>query len=197
MTHKSWGSTVSDTDSVGGGSGLGSPTTSTGTTSCHDYLKNILHVFGICINCFILFINFFLGDISKIARTSSTGTMSSNEDADEKDSNVTSFETPSERKPCTDVFRSNLCVSSSFWLSVQHFADINGIEPEIVVHTGPFRNVGLSKAAQTHKLRKLRSPSKCRECDSYVYFQGAECEEVSHVCCAWPRVWNEPGLLKG
>ncbi|XP_059425423.1 rho GTPase-activating protein 45-like isoform X3 [Carassius carassius] len=123
MTHKSWGSTVSDTDSVEGGSGLGSPTTST-------------------------------GDISKMTRTSSTGTMSSNEDADEKDSNVTSFETP----------------------------NINGIEPEIVVPTGPFRNVGLSKAAQTHKLRKLRSPSKCRECDSYVYFQGAECEECFLAC---------------
>uniref|UniRef100_A0A672T010 Rho GTPase activating protein 45 n=1 Tax=Sinocyclocheilus grahami TaxID=75366 RepID=A0A672T010_SINGR len=123
MTHKSWGSTVSDTDSVGGGSGLGSPTTST-------------------------------GDISKMARTSSTGTMSSNEDPDEKDSNVTSFETP----------------------------NLNGIEPEIVVPTGPFRNVGLSKAAQTHKLRKLRSPSKCRECDSYVYFQGAECEECFLAC---------------
>uniref|UniRef100_A0A672T1D9 Rho GTPase activating protein 45 n=1 Tax=Sinocyclocheilus grahami TaxID=75366 RepID=A0A672T1D9_SINGR len=114
MTHKSWGSTVSDTDSVGGGS----------------------------------------GDISKMARTSSTGTMSSNEDPDEKDSNVTSFETP----------------------------NLNGIEPEIVVPTGPFRNVGLSKAAQTHKLRKLRSPSKCRECDSYVYFQGAECEECFLAC---------------
>ncbi|XP_056303701.1 rho GTPase-activating protein 45-like isoform X4 [Danio aesculapii] len=123
MTHKSWGSTVSDTDSVGGGSGLESPTTST-------------------------------GDISKMTRTSSTGTMSSNEDVDEKDANVTSFET----------------------------SNINGIEPEIAVHTGPFRNIGLSKAAQTHKLRKLRSPSKCRECDSYVYFQGAECEECFLAC---------------
>lgn len=45
--------------------------------------------------------------------------------------------------------------------------------------TGPFRNIGLSKAAQTHRLRKLRAPSKCRECNSYVYFQGAECEEVT------------------
>lgn len=34
----------------------------------------------------------FLGDITKIPRTSSTGTMSSNEDADEKDGNVNSFE---------------------------------------------------------------------------------------------------------
>lgn len=57
--------------------------------------------------------------------------------------------------------------------------DINGMDPDVVVSTRPFRNVGLSKAAQTHRLRKLRTPSKCRECDSYVYFQGAECEEVS------------------
>lgn len=82
------------------------------------------------------------------------------------------------REKCAHIFLSNLCLSSGFSLSAQPFADINGIEPEIVVPTGPFRNVGLSKAAQTHKLRKLRSPSKCRECDSYVYFQGAECEEV-------------------
>ncbi|XP_053369067.1 rho GTPase-activating protein 45 isoform X1 [Clarias gariepinus] len=123
MTHKSWGSTVSDTDSVVGGNDLGSPTHSA-------------------------------GDISKIARTSSTGTMSSNEDADEKDGAMANFE-PS---------------------------NINGIEPEIVVPTGPFRNVGLSKAAQTHRLRKLRSPAKCRQCDSYVYFQGAECEECFLAC---------------
>ncbi len=43
---------------------------------------------------------------------------------------------------------------------------------------GPFRNALMSKAAQTHKLRKLRAPSKCRECDGLVVFQGAECEEV-------------------
>ncbi|XP_053153133.1 rho GTPase-activating protein 45 isoform X2 [Hemicordylus capensis] len=59
---------------------------------------------------------------------------------------------------------------------------INGIPPEISTPTGPFRNVGLSKAAQTHRLRKLRTPSKCRECNSYVYFQGAECEEC-HLAC--------------
>ncbi|KAK1805916.1 hypothetical protein P4O66_012961 [Electrophorus voltai] len=121
--HRNWGSMVSDTDSVGGGNDLGSPTTST-------------------------------GDISKMARTSSTGTMSSNEDVDDKDGTMATFEA----------------------------SNINGIEPEIVVPTGPFRNVGLSKAAQTHKLRKLRSPAKCRQCDSYVYFQGAECEECFLAC---------------
>lgn len=45
---------------------------------------------------------------------------------------------------------------------------------------GPFRNAQMSKAAQTHKLRKLRAPSKCRECDSLVVFHGAECEEVKY-----------------
>ncbi|XP_034530127.1 rho GTPase-activating protein 45 isoform X2 [Notolabrus celidotus] len=93
-------------------------------------------------------------DISKIARTSSTGTMSSNEDVDEKDGTSNSFETPS----------------------------MNGMDPDVVVSTRPFRNVGLSKAAQTHRLRKLRTPAKCRECDSYVYFQGAECEECILAC---------------
>lgn len=92
------------------------------------------------------------GDISKIPRTSSTCTVSSNEDTEDK--NVTPFETP----------------------------NINGMDPDVVVSTRPFRNVGLSKAAQTHRLRKLRTPSKCRECDSYVYFQGAECEECFLAC---------------
>lgn len=62
---------------------------------------------------------------------------------------------------------------------------INGITPELAAPTGPFRNVGLSKAAQTHRLRKLRAPSKCRECNSYVYFQGAECEEVGWDSWGW------------
>lgn len=56
---------------------------------------------------------------------------------------------------------------------------------EMVIETasspGPFRNTQMSKAAQTHKLRKLRAPSKCRECDSLVVFHGAECEEVTLV----------------
>uniref|UniRef100_A0A8C5HB57 Rho GTPase-activating protein 29 n=1 Tax=Gouania willdenowi TaxID=441366 RepID=A0A8C5HB57_GOUWI len=47
---------------------------------------------------------------------------------------------------------------------------------------GPFRNANMSKAALTHKLRKLRAPSKCRECDSLVVFHGAECEECSLAC---------------
>lgn len=63
-------------------------------------------------------------------------------------------------------------------------ADLNGMAPELpmAVPSGPFRNMGLSKAARTHRLRKLRTPAKCRECNSYVYFQGAECEECCLAC---------------
>uniref|UniRef100_A0A8C9WUL4 Rho GTPase activating protein 45 n=1 Tax=Scleropages formosus TaxID=113540 RepID=A0A8C9WUL4_SCLFO len=93
------------------------------------------------------------GDREKMARTLSSGTMSSTEDLDEKDGSI-------------------MCFDQS----------LNGIEPEATVPTGPFRNVGLSRAAQTHRLRKLRTPAKCRECDSYVYFQGAECEECFLAC---------------
>uniref|UniRef100_A0A8B9HMX2 Rho GTPase activating protein 45a n=1 Tax=Astyanax mexicanus TaxID=7994 RepID=A0A8B9HMX2_ASTMX len=96
---------------------------------------------------------FISGDVSKASRPVSAGTLSSNEDLDDQDGNMASFE-----------------------------QSMNGIEPEMTVSTGPFRNVGLSKAAKTHRLRKLRTPSKCRECDSYVYFQGAECEECFLAC---------------
>uniref|UniRef100_A0A8C8BFA5 Rho GTPase activating protein 45 n=1 Tax=Otus sunia TaxID=257818 RepID=A0A8C8BFA5_9STRI len=89
----------------------------------------------------------------KLQRLSSNGTMSSSEELEEKDEATTPFE-----------------------------QSINGITPEMAAPTGPFRNVGLSKAAQTHRLRKLRTPSKCRECNSYVYFQGAECEECYLAC---------------
>uniref|UniRef100_A0A8C9MUA5 Rho GTPase activating protein 45 n=1 Tax=Serinus canaria TaxID=9135 RepID=A0A8C9MUA5_SERCA len=89
----------------------------------------------------------------KLQRLSSNGTASSSEEVEEKDGTTTPFE-----------------------------QSINGITPELAAPTGPFRNVGLSKAAQTHRLRKLRAPSKCRECNSYVYFQGAECEECCLAC---------------
>ncbi|XP_057263419.1 rho GTPase-activating protein 45 isoform X2 [Pezoporus wallicus] len=89
----------------------------------------------------------------KLQRLSSNGTASSSEELEEKDENTAPFE-----------------------------QGINGITPEMTASTGPFRNIGLSKAAQTHRLRKLRTPSKCRECNSYVYFQGAECEECNLAC---------------
>ncbi|KAB5535978.1 hypothetical protein PHYPO_G00124050 [Pangasianodon hypophthalmus] len=93
------------------------------------------------------------GDFKRrLPRTPSTGTMSSADDLDER-------EPPSPSD--------------------------NGLG-EMVTETanspGPFRNTQMSKAAQTHKLRKLRAPSKCRECDSLVVFHGAECEECSLAC---------------
>lgn len=94
MTHKLWGSTVSDTDSVVGGNDLGSPTNSAGAhwyfsfgETHKKYLDAALGVMRLCWQC-----DYIVGDISKIARTSSTGTISSNEDADEKDGALANFE---------------------------------------------------------------------------------------------------------
>ena len=41
-----------------------------------------------------------------------------------------------------------------------------------------YKKANLSAAAKMHKFRNVRAPSKCKECDSYVYFNGAECEKV-------------------
>ncbi|XP_069795191.1 rho GTPase-activating protein 29-like isoform X2 [Narcine bancroftii] len=93
------------------------------------------------------------GDFKRrLPRTPSTGTMSSADDLDE-------------REPPT--------------LSEN---GLNEIVVEMTSSPGPFRNTVMSKAAQTHKLRKLRAPSKCRECDSLVVFHGAECEECTLTC---------------
>uniref|UniRef100_A0A8D0QLP4 Rho GTPase activating protein 45 n=1 Tax=Sus scrofa TaxID=9823 RepID=A0A8D0QLP4_PIG len=93
------------------------------------------------------------GDFKKFERMSSSGTMSSSEELADQE--------------------------GSAGASAFDQTDLNGMAPElpVAVPSGPFRHVGLSKAARTHRLRKLRTPAKCRECNSYVYFQGAECEE--------------------
>uniref|UniRef100_A0A8D0GA48 Rho GTPase-activating protein 29 n=1 Tax=Sphenodon punctatus TaxID=8508 RepID=A0A8D0GA48_SPHPU len=88
----------------------------------------------------------------RLPRTPSTGTMSSADDLDERE--------PPSPSDC----------------------GLNDLTSEIASSPGPFRNTLMSKAAQTHKLRKLRAPSKCRECDSLVVFHGAECEECSLAC---------------
>ncbi|XP_056112945.1 rho GTPase-activating protein 29 isoform X1 [Rhinichthys klamathensis goyatoka] len=93
------------------------------------------------------------GDFKRrLPRTPSTGTMSSADDLDER-------EPPSP----SDNGLSEMVL-------------------EAASSPGPFRNTQMSKAAHTHKLRKLRAPSKCRECDSLVVFHGAECEECSLAC---------------
>ncbi|XP_037360803.1 rho GTPase-activating protein 45 isoform X2 [Talpa occidentalis] len=98
------------------------------------------------------------GDFKQLERTSSPGTLS---------------------------FSEELAVQeSSAGASALEQTDLNGMAPELPVTmpNRPFRNIGLSKAARTHRLRKLRTPAKCRECNSYVYFQGAECEECCLAC---------------
>ncbi|XP_024861479.1 rho GTPase-activating protein 29 isoform X2 [Kryptolebias marmoratus] len=93
------------------------------------------------------------GDFKRrLPRTPSTGTMSSADDLDD-------------REPLSPL---DSCLSE--------------LVMEPASSPGPFRNTQMSKAAQTHKLRKLRAPSKCRECDSLVVFHGAECEECSLAC---------------
>ncbi|KAM4543688.1 rho GTPase-activating protein 29 isoform 1-T1 [Fundulus diaphanus] len=93
------------------------------------------------------------GDFKRrLPRTPSTGTMSSADDLDD-------------REPPSPLDNG-----------------LNEMITETASSPGPFRNTQMSKAAQTHKLRKLRAPSKCRECDSLVVFHGAECEECSLAC---------------
>ncbi|KAM6229431.1 GEM-interacting protein isoform 2-T2 [Spheniscus humboldti] len=76
----------------------------------------------------------------KLLKAPSTGTMSSSDDFEERD-------------------------------SLQTFENENGTSQQ------QFKNILLSSAAQTHRLRKLRGPSKCRECDTFMV-SGFECEEV-------------------
>ncbi|KAF4076246.1 hypothetical protein AMELA_G00212270 [Ameiurus melas] len=93
------------------------------------------------------------GDFKRrLPRTPSTGTMSSADDLDERE------------------------------LPLSSDNGVSEMVTQIANSPGPFRNTQMSKAALTHKLRKLRAPSKCRECDSLVVFHGAECEECSLAC---------------
>ncbi|XP_055086016.1 rho GTPase-activating protein 29 isoform X2 [Periophthalmus magnuspinnatus] len=93
------------------------------------------------------------GDFKRrLPRTPSTGTMSSADDLDEREP-----PSPSDN-------------------------GLSDVLMETASSPGPFRNAQMSKASQTHRLRKLRAPSKCRECDGLVVFHGAECEECSLAC---------------
>ncbi|KAM6364734.1 GEM-interacting protein [Pluvialis apricaria] len=80
----------------------------------------------------------------KLLKAPSTGTMSSSDDFEERD-------------------------------SLQTFENENGTSQQ------QFKNLLLSSAAQTHRLRKLRGPSKCRECDTFMV-SGFECEECCLAC---------------
>ncbi|XP_066232838.1 rho GTPase-activating protein 29 isoform X2 [Saccopteryx leptura] len=65
--------------------------------------------------------------------------------------------------------------------------DLDEREPPSPSEAGPntlgtCKKTLMSKAALTHKFRKLRSPTKCRDCESIIVFQGVECEECLLVC---------------
>lgn len=52
---------------------------------------------------------------------------------------------------------------------------------ELMPSSSLFHNTALSENATTHCLRRLHGPAKCHQCESYVYFNGAECDEVGHL----------------
>ncbi|XP_030052972.1 GEM-interacting protein isoform X2 [Microcaecilia unicolor] len=59
--------------------------------------------------------------------------------------------------------------------------DLSDATSENGLSVSPFRNVLLSRAAQTHRLRKLRGPARCQECDAFMV-SGTECEECYFTC---------------
>lgn len=114
------------------------------------------------------------GDFKRrLPRTPSTGTMSSADDLDDREPLSPLDTGESDRNHCRRGTKELLL--KCFYNS----AGLSDLVMEPASSPGPFRNTQMSKAAQTHKLRKLRAPSKCRECDSLVVFHGAECEEVN------------------
>uniref|UniRef100_A0A803TIP7 GEM interacting protein n=1 Tax=Anolis carolinensis TaxID=28377 RepID=A0A803TIP7_ANOCA len=58
--------------------------------------------------------------------------------------------------------------------------DLSDVSENGLPH-GLLKNIKLSSAAQTHRLRKLRGPSKCRECENFIV-SGLECEECLLAC---------------
>ncbi|XP_059495952.1 GEM-interacting protein isoform X2 [Stegostoma tigrinum] len=67
-------------------------------------------------------------------------------------------------------------------LSRSHDSDLTDLINETPGTAGRFKKISLSKAAQTHRLRKLRAPNKCRECEGLIVVNGAECEECYLAC---------------
>lgn len=88
--------------------------------------------------------------VRKIAKASSTGTMSS-DDLDERDS--------------------------------FHAEDVDSTDAssENGMHLHHMDKLVMSPASQTHRLRRTRVPSKCRECENFMV-SGVECEECYLTC---------------
>ncbi|XP_032068099.1 GEM-interacting protein isoform X2 [Thamnophis elegans] len=88
---------------------------------------------------------------NKLLKAPSTGTVSSSEDCEDKD------------------------------LIQAYDNDLNDVASENGLSHYQFKKTILSSAAQTHRLRKLRGPSKCRECENFMV-NGIECEECLLTC---------------
>jgi len=78
--------------------------------------------------------------------------------------------------------------SHSPLVSVKNFPNYNSEETEVDMEQGQagISKRHMSKAANSHKFQKIQKPSKCRECDKYVYWQGYECADcglASHKKC--------------
>ncbi|XP_048473798.1 GEM-interacting protein [Rhincodon typus] len=71
-------------------------------------------------------------------------------------------------------------------------SDLTDLINETPGTAGRFKKISLSKAAQTHRLRKLRAPNKCRECEGLIVVNGAECEEVRCL----RHCYYYPGTIK-
>jgi len=78
--------------------------------------------------------------------------------------------------------------SHSPLVSIKTFPNYNSEEPDADLEQGQsgISKRHMSKAANSHKFQKIQKPSKCRECDKYVYWQGYECSDcglASHKKC--------------
>ncbi|NXS59788.1 GMIP protein, partial [Brachypteracias leptosomus] len=105
----------------------------------------------------------------KLLKAPSTGTVSSLEDLEERDS----LQTLENGEILVELGQE---LHWPAWVPPQPSP---GVPPESCQQQ--MRNVPLSSAAQSHRLRRLRGPSKCRECETFMV-SGFECEECFLAC---------------
>ncbi|XP_065183498.1 rho GTPase-activating protein 45-like isoform X2 [Sycon ciliatum] len=54
--------------------------------------------------------------------------------------------------------------------------------PKMQRRISMFMGAEMSPEAEMHNFQRLRSPTKCCHCESYVYFSGAECKQCGIAC---------------
>nr|XP_060619848.1 GEM-interacting protein isoform X2 [Anolis sagrei ordinatus] len=104
---------------------------------------------------------------------------SSLEEASGKTSSSSS-EQSANKSFCSDTESLGGSTECQFLDSASSSPDLSDVSENGLPH-GLLKNIKLSSAAQTHRLRKLRGPSKCRECENFVV-SGLECEECLLAC---------------